>query len=102
VWRIGFDSAWVVEPDRNRVVRLRLTDGSVADTIPVGRSVALRHRGRGRSRMGDERRRGTVARIDVETNAVSQTLPAGSSPAGIAVGDGSLWVADNVGVAPAD
>jgi peptide/nickel transport system substrate-binding protein len=42
---------------------------------------------------------GTVDRIDVETNTVSQTLPAGSSPAGIAVGDGSLWVADHVGAA---
>ena len=42
---------------------------------------------------------GTVDRIDAESNTVSQTLPAGSSPVGIAFGDGALWVADRVGAA---
>ena len=95
---IGFDSAWVVDPDRNRVVRLRLTDGSVADTIEVGRSpsgIAVGDDAVWVTSAAD----GTVDRIDVETNVVSQTIPAGSSPEGIAVGGGSLWVADRVGAA---
>jgi YVTN family beta-propeller protein len=40
---------------------------------------------------------GTVSRINVETNEVSQTLDVGSGPAGIAIGDGALWVADTIG-----
>jgi peptide/nickel transport system substrate-binding protein len=42
---------------------------------------------------------GTIDRINVETNEVSQTLPAGSGPTGIAFGDGALWVADSIGAA---
>jgi peptide/nickel transport system substrate-binding protein len=95
---IGFDSAWVVEPDRDRVVRLRLADGSVADTISVGRSPSGIAVGEGAIWVTNAAD-GTVDRIDVETNTVSQTLPAGTSPEGIAVGDGSLWVADRVGAA---
>jgi YVTN family beta-propeller protein len=95
---IGFDSAWVVEPEHDRVVRFRLEDGSIADTIPVGRSPSGIAVGDGAVWVTDAAD-GTVDRIDVETNTVSQTLPAGSSPAGIAVGDGSLWVADHVGAA---
>ena len=95
---IGFDSAWIVEPELDRVVRLRLSDGSVADTIPVGESPSGIAVGDGAVWVTNTAD-GTVDRIDVETNAVSQTLAAGSSPAGIAVGDGSLWVADQVGAA---
>ena len=95
---IGFDSAWVLEPEHDRVVRFRLDDGSVADTIPVGRSPSGIAVGDGAVWVTNAAD-GTVDRIDVETNTVSQTLPAGSSPAGIAVGDGSLWVADHVGAA---
>ena len=50
---IGYGSAWVVEPEREPGRAIRLEDGSVADTIPVGRS-----------------------------------------PAGIAVGDGAVWVSE--------
>jgi YVTN family beta-propeller protein len=95
---IGFGSAWVVEPQRNRVVRLRLADGSVANTIEVGRSPSGIAVGDGAVWVTNAAD-GTVDRIDVETDTVSQTLPAGSSPAGIAVGDGALWVADRVGAA---
>src|SRR4029453_11143168 len=42
---------------------------------------------------------GPVGRINVQPNEVSQTLPAGSVPTGIAVGDGALWVADSIGAA---
>jgi YVTN family beta-propeller protein len=39
----------------------------------------------------------TVARIDPRTRGVVETLRVGSSPGGIAVGTGSVWVADNLG-----
>jgi ABC-type transport system substrate-binding protein len=38
-----------------------------------------------------------VSRIDPGTNEESQLLRAGSSPTGIAVGDGALWIADSIG-----
>ncbi len=57
-----------------------------------------RHRGRRGIGLGDERRStAPSSRINVETNEVSQTLPAGSAPNGIAVGDGVLWIADSIG-----
>jgi YVTN family beta-propeller protein len=38
----------------------------------------------------------TVSRIDPATHGV-QTIPVGSTPSGIAVGDGAVWVANNFG-----
>jgi YVTN family beta-propeller protein len=42
-------------------------------------------------------RRGIVSRIDPRTNAVVATIPVGADPFGIAVGDGSVWVANRRG-----
>jgi YVTN family beta-propeller protein len=42
-------------------------------------------------------RRGTVSRIDPRTNAVVATIPVGADPFGIAVGEGSVWVANRRG-----
>jgi peptide/nickel transport system substrate-binding protein len=95
---VAFDSVWVVQPDRGRVVRLDPIDGSVRDTIPVGSSPTALAPGDDEiwvTNAGD----GTVSRIDVETNEESQTLQAGSRPTGIATGDGALWVADTTGAA---
>jgi YVTN family beta-propeller protein len=41
--------------------------------------------------------RGTVSRIDPKTNAVVATIPVGADPFGIAVGEGSVWVANRRG-----
>ena len=40
---------------------------------------------------------GTVSRIDVATRARVQTIEAGTTPAGLAVGGGSVWVTNNYG-----
>ena len=94
---IGFGSLWVAQPDRGVVARLSLGDGSMIDpSIRVGRAPSGVAVGAGAvwvTNAGD----GTVSRIDVETNEVSQTLPAGAGPSGIAVGDGALWVVDAIG-----
>jgi YVTN family beta-propeller protein len=37
---------------------------------------------------------GTLTRIDAATNSVEATIPVGGEPAGIAVGEGSVWIAD--------
>ena len=37
---------------------------------------------------------GTVSRIDVATNAVSETVRVGGSPVAVAAGQGAIWVAD--------
>lgn len=37
---------------------------------------------------------GTLTRIDPTTNGVDWTLPIGGDPAGVAVGEGSVWIAD--------
>jgi YVTN family beta-propeller protein len=41
--------------------------------------------------------RGTVSRIDPKTNAVVATIRVGADPFGIAVGEGSVWVANRRG-----
>jgi peptide/nickel transport system substrate-binding protein len=40
---------------------------------------------------------GTVSRIPAGSSEVTQDLPAGAQPTGIAVGDGALWIADAIG-----
>ncbi len=94
---IGFGSLWVAQPDRGLVARLSLEDGSMIDpSIRVGRAPSDVAIGEGAvwvTNAGD----GSVSRIDVETNEVSQTIPAGAGPSGIAVGDGALWIADAIG-----
>src|SRR5438309_11866760 len=37
---------------------------------------------------------GTLTRIDPTTNSVEATIPIGGNPAGVAVGEGSVWIAD--------
>jgi YVTN family beta-propeller protein len=37
---------------------------------------------------------GTLTRIDPATNSVEATIPIGGNPAGLAVGEGSIWIAD--------
>jgi YVTN family beta-propeller protein len=37
---------------------------------------------------------GTLTRIDPATNSVKATIPIGGYPAGVAVGEGSVWIAD--------
>jgi len=37
---------------------------------------------------------GTLTRIDPATNSVKAIIPIGGSPAGVAVGEGSVWIAD--------
>jgi YVTN family beta-propeller protein len=37
---------------------------------------------------------GTLTRIDPATNTVEATIPIGGEPAGVAVGEGSIWIAD--------
>jgi YVTN family beta-propeller protein len=37
---------------------------------------------------------GTLTRIDAATDSVEATIPIGGTPAGLAVGEGSVWIAD--------
>jgi YVTN family beta-propeller protein len=37
---------------------------------------------------------GRLTRIDPKTNSVEATVPLGGRPAGVAVGGGSVWIAD--------
>ncbi len=37
---------------------------------------------------------GTLTRIDPTTNSVEATIPIGGNPAGVAVGEGAVWIAD--------
>ena len=39
----------------------------------------------------------TVSRIDPRSAAVTQTIPVGARPTGIAAGDGAVWVANSLG-----
>ncbi|HSL78009.1 MAG TPA: ABC transporter substrate-binding protein [Candidatus Limnocylindrales bacterium] len=94
---VAFESVWVTQPDRGRVVRHGL-DGSVRDTTSVGTSPAGIAAGDDEIWVTDAAD-GTISRVDVETNEVSQTLAAGSRPTGIASGGGALWVADTTGAA---
>ncbi|HYZ14355.1 MAG TPA: ABC transporter substrate-binding protein [Actinomycetota bacterium] len=95
---VAFDSVWVLQPDRGRIVRLDTDDGAVQDTIPVGSSPASLVAGDDEIWVTNAVD-GTVSRVDEETNQASQSLPAGSRPTGIASGDGALWIADTTGAA---
>jgi YVTN family beta-propeller protein len=37
---------------------------------------------------------GTLTRIDPTTNSVEAAIPIGGEPAGVAVGEGAIWIAD--------
>ena len=80
-------------------MRLDLDDGSIIDAaIRVGNApnaIAVDDDSVWVTNQAD----GTVSRINVETNEVSQLLEAGSQPSGIAIGDGFLWIVDTVGAA---
>jgi peptide/nickel transport system substrate-binding protein len=39
---------------------------------------------------------GTMSRIDPRSRTVVETIPVGSTPSGVAVGDGAVWVTDNL------
>ncbi len=91
----GFDSIWVVHPDRGFVSRLDAADGEVKDTIQVGGAPTGIAIGEG-SVWVTNTSDGTVSRISPATNEETQQYQVGSGPSGIAVGGGALWVADSV------
>lgn len=91
----GFDSIWVVHPDRGYVSRLAVVDGRVKDTIQIGGTPAGIAIGEG-SVWVTNTADGTVSRISPDTNEETQKYEVGSGPSGIAVGGGALWVADSV------
>ena len=83
----GFDSIWVVHPDRGFVSRLDAADGDVKDTIRVGGAPTGIAIGEG-SIWVTNSADGTVSRISPDTNEETQRYEVGSGPSGIAVGGG--------------
>jgi YVTN family beta-propeller protein len=65
--------------------------GPVELAVGAG-SVWVANRTLGRNGFFPSGKRGTVSRIDPETNAVVATIRVGHEPSGIAVGDGAIWV----------
>ena len=63
---------------------------STIATIPVATDPRLSRTER--VRLGCERRRRTLSRIDPRTNRVTNILVVGNRPSGIAVGANGIWV----------
>ncbi len=91
----GFDSVWVVHPDRAFVSRLDAEDGAIQNTAKTGNSPTDVAIGEG-SVWVTNAADGTVTRIDPDTNEPTDLLEVGLGPSGIAVGAGALWIADGV------
>jgi YVTN family beta-propeller protein len=86
----GLGSIWVTNAGDGTVSRIDPASNSAA-TISVGKrpsAIAVDGTGAWVANSGD----GTVARIDADTNKVVQTIHTGNLPAGLAVGDGFVWV----------
>jgi virginiamycin B lyase len=87
------------------VIRIGASSNRVSETIPLGVSVPTAIAvGEGavwvaagpRSRCCPLKPigTGTPTRIDPTTNSVEWTIPIGGDPAGVAAGEGSIWIAD--------
>jgi peptide/nickel transport system substrate-binding protein len=89
----GNGSLWVVDADKNRVLRADPVSGEVVDRIPLSTQPGDIVVGGGAvwvaSTIG-----GSVTRIDPGTDAVTQTIRLGVNPSALAFGDGQLWVGD--------
>jgi YVTN family beta-propeller protein len=100
---LGGGAVWVAS--ETGVVRVSARTHSVTATVELGvaipaaiaigaRSVWVASRPGFRCCPAKTVGKGTLTRIDPATNSVEATLPIGGQPAGVAFGDGSVWVAD--------
>jgi YVTN family beta-propeller protein len=100
---IGAGAVWVVTD--LEVIRINPGSNSVSATIPLGvdvptglavgeRAVWLVAKPSFRCCPVKAIGTGTLTRIDPTTNSVEATVPLGGSPAGVTVGEGSVWIAD--------
>ena len=109
---VGAGSAWIADSRRGRVVRVDADSGTAADSVgfPTATgmegfsgSVAL---GFGSLWVANGKL-AAVYRIDTGRRRVSARVDVGNDPAGVAVGEGAVWVADRTEnnvrrLAPAD
>ena len=85
-----------VEPLGNGVAAIDPANGEVASFTESDGAAGQRRRRRGR-RLGPERRRGPVSRIDPETKEVTGAFKTPGTPTQLAAGAGALWVGNGGG-----
>jgi YVTN family beta-propeller protein len=105
---VGAGAVWALGAPG--VVRIDPTTNEIASTIPIGHNVNapggpgpeelavgagslwVANRLLGRNGFFPSGKRGSVSRIDPQTNAVVETTRVGHEPSGIAVADDAVWV----------
>jgi YVTN family beta-propeller protein len=100
VWALGFPGVVRIDPATNAIVARipvaqNVNGGPSPTALTVGDGavwVANRFTRNGLNFTSGKR--GTVSRIDPETNAVVATIPVGHEPFGIAADGGAVWVAN--------
>jgi YVTN family beta-propeller protein len=100
VWAIGALGIVRIDPSSNEIVstipighNVNAPGGPGPVELAVGEgSVWVANRLLGRNGYLPSGKRGSVSRIDLETNAVVATIRVGHEPSGIAVGGGAVWV----------
>lgn len=99
----GAGSAWIADSRRGRAVRVDADLGAVGDSIPLPTSTTtgLQSGTRraavlsGGSLWVASTQLAAVLRVDARKRRVTGHIDVGNDPAGLAVADGALWVADS-------
>jgi YVTN family beta-propeller protein len=89
---VGFGSLWVPCCGDASLVRVDLKTGrGHRDAADRRRGTPRRHRDRRRERVDDDRRQGTLARIDPSTNKVVAEIYVAPGSFAVAFGEGAVW-----------
>ena len=100
---VGAGSAWLADTRRGRAVRVDADLGAVADSVrlPTTRETGNQSGTRraavlsGGSLWVTSTPLAAVLRVDTRTKRVTARVDVGNDPAGLAVADGAVWVADS-------
>jgi YVTN family beta-propeller protein len=100
---VGSGSAWVADSRRGRAVRVDADLGTVADSVPLPTSTTTGNHSPtrraavlgGGSLWVTSAQLAAVLRVDARSRRVTGRVDVGNDPAGLAVADGAVWVADS-------
>ena len=100
---VGAGSAWIADSRRGEAVRVDADLGTVADSVPLPTSTTTGlQSGTRRAAVLDgaslwvaSTQLAAVLRVDARSKRVIRSIDVGNDPAGLAVADGAVWVADS-------
>jgi YVTN family beta-propeller protein len=89
----GAGSIWVANTGDDTITKIGAGSGKPKKTLRIAATEVAVGAG---SLWASERMAGRVARIDLTTGSVVQTIPVGNGPGGLAFGSGDVWVANSL------